>query len=90
MQFSHNEIITMIQMDKDVITAIINHISNTHVINGYNEGQLKEARLEVDRLHTRIIDKALLMDDISFLQEQKLYLRNVKDQLNNIDKVVLI
>lgn len=83
MQFTQNELIHMIQMDKDVITAIINHINTTDVINGYNEGQLKEARLEIDRLGSRILDKASQIDGL-FMQEQKIYLKNIMEQLSNI------
>ena len=89
MNFSQNELLQMIQMDKDVITAILNHIITTDVINGYNEGQMKEARLEIDRLSSRILDKASLVDGL-FMKEQEIYLKSVADQLNNIDSEVIV
>lgn len=65
----------MIQMDKDVIERVIDFISNTHKVNGYNEGQLKEGRLEIERLCDRIIDKAQEIGG-SYLAEQQIYVNN--------------
>jgi len=70
----------MIQMDKDVIRNIIHFITTTDKVNGYNEGQLKEGRLEIERLCNRIINKAEIIGG-NFLAEQKLYVNQILNEL---------
>lgn len=72
----------MIDMDKQVIEQLIHFMSTTTVVNGFNEGQLKEGSTEIKRLCDRIIQKAENIGG-SFLAEQKLY---VNKTLSEVEK----
>jgi len=65
----------MIQMDKDVIERLIDFMSNTTKVSGFNEGQLKEGKVEIERLCNQILKKAEYIGG-SYLLEQQLFVSN--------------
>lgn len=72
----------MIQMDKDVIERLVDFMSTTTKINGFNRGQLEEGKTEIKRLCERIIEKANLIGG-SFLAEQQLYVNQILSEWEN-------
>lgn len=72
----------MIQMDKDVIVKLIDFMSTTTKVNGFNRGQLEEGKTEIKRLCKRIVEKAESIGG-SYLNEQKLYVNQILKEWGN-------